>query len=198
MSSANVIKVECRWCCSAAARGCVEKRKALLLSHIINNQNLVRTTLIPYCSISVRLAPPLFYYRKLFLIYILHCSYRQQSIMWFNGGMIMIFHINNTTTLYMGTQIEHNIKHNSTKSSEWKRMYSRQLKSRSHETTQKLTLSWINRSHSDAGSYSDLIIRRVIVWRIIGWIRLSYVECSSRMAVPNIASKKHMTCVTIN
>lgn len=29
-------------------------------------------------------------------------------------------------------------------------------------------------------------------------MRLSYVECSSRMAVPNIASKKHMTCVIIN
>lgn len=62
----------------------------------------------------------------------------------------------------------------------------------------QLTLSWINRSHSDAGSYSDLIIRRVIVWRIIGWTRLSYVECSSRIAVPNMASKKHITCVIIN
>lgn len=62
----------------------------------------------------------------------------------------------------------------------------------------KLTLSCIKRSMSVDGWYSDVIIKRVMVWRIMGWIRLSYVACSNRMAVPKIASKKQITCVTVN
>lgn len=60
------------------------------------------------------------------------------------------------------------------------------------------TLSWIKRSMSVDGWYSDVIIKRFIVCRIIGWMRLSYVACSRRMAVPKIASKKHKICVTVN
>lgn len=60
------------------------------------------------------------------------------------------------------------------------------------------TLSWIKRSMSVDGWNSDVIIKRFIVCRIMGWIRLSYVACSKRMAVPKIASKKHKICVTVN
>lgn len=61
-----------------------------------------------------------------------------------------------------------------------------------------LTLSCIKRSIEVDGSYSEYIIRRFIEWRIMGWMRLSYVECSRRMAVPTMANKKQIICVTVN
>lgn len=62
----------------------------------------------------------------------------------------------------------------------------------------RLTLSWINFNIDVDGWYSDVIIRRFIVWRIIGCIRESYVACSRSIAVPNIANRKHNICVPVN
>lgn len=102
--SANVIKLKCRW-----SRRHDEKRqnRKTVDCRIINNRKLVRTTLIPYCSISVSMLDVI-YYRKLFLIHIAAIGGSRQKSMLVvivfrvpyslthsthDDNIIMIFHI---------------------------------------------------------------------------------------------------------